>query len=163
MRLVIVIGVIIVSILIVLHESRAHSPRITEPQTELPIPEFFNKTAEEGLMEALIYYDIQYPEIVYAQAILETGNFKSTNCLVHNNLFGLYNSKEKRYCRFNHWTESVVAYKGWIQYRYRPNEDYYHFLNRIGYAKDSLYINKVKRIVNSNDKRNSTGGGKGNS
>lgn len=34
-----------------------------------------------------------------------------------------------------------------IQYRLRENEDYYHFLTRIGYAEDPQYITKVKGIV----------------
>ena len=33
-----------------------------------------------------------------------------------------------------------------IQYRYKNDEDYYHFLDRIGYAEDSLYIQKIKSI-----------------
>ena len=34
-----------------------------------------------------------------------------------------------------------------IQYKYKNNEDYYHFLDRIGYAEDSLYNNKLKNII----------------
>lgn len=122
---------------------------IPPPQDTVPaIPDFMNKSAEEGLMEAFEYYDIHHPEIVYAQAVLETGHSKSVGCLKHNNLFGLYNSKAKRYCRFNHWSESVVAYKEWIQRRYKPPEDYYEFLKRIHYARDPKYIKKLKKIVN---------------
>lgn len=110
-------------------------------------PEFMSKSANEGLKEALEFYDIQHPDIVYAQAVLETGYFKSVGCVKYNNLFGLYNSKTKRYCRFNHWTESVVAYKEWIQQRYNPQEDYYRFLTRIHYASDPAYISKLKQIV----------------
>lgn len=124
------------------------------------VPVFHEKPAKEGLKEALTYYEIQFPDIVYAQAILETGHFKSIGCIQRHNLFGLYNSKTKKYYRFNHWTESVVAYKEWIQERYRPPEDYYSFLQRIGYAEDPYYINKLKRIVNSNDKGRNLEGGK---
>ena len=60
-------------------------------------PDFFNKLPQEGLMEALEYYEIKHPQIVYAQAILETGHFKSNVCLNYNNLFGLYDSKNKDY------------------------------------------------------------------
>lgn len=118
-------------------------------------PDFFNKLPQEGLMEALIYYDVKYPHIVYAQALIETGNFKSDLCLNDNNLFGLYNSSRGRYHRFDHWTKSVVAYKDFIQRRYKPPEDYYKFLQRIGYAEDPNYINKLKGIVSRNDKRRS--------
>ena len=72
-------------------------------------PKFFSQTSKEGLEEALSYYGLEHKDIVYAQAVLETGHFKSEACLKYNNLFGLYNSKEKRYCRFKHWTESVLA------------------------------------------------------
>lgn len=116
---------------------------------------FHGKLPQDGLMEALIYYDIKYPHIVYAQALIETGNFKSDLCLSDNNLFGLYNSKRGKYHRFDHWTESVIAYKDFIQYRYKPPEDYYKFLQRIGYAEDSNYISKLKKVVKKNDTRRS--------
>lgn len=134
------------------------------PDTITLVPVFMDRTAKEGLIDALKYYDIQHPDIVYAQAVLETGHFKSEGCLKHNNLFGLYNSKAKRYCRFTHWTESVIAYKEWIQRRYKPPEDYYKFLSRIGYASDPTYISKLKQIVKKqDDKRRSLEGGKDNS
>ena len=126
-------------------------------QDTLTIPEFYNQTAEEGLSSALVYYDLCCPDIVYAQAQLETGYFKSAGCLTDNNLFGLYNSELNRYCRFNHWIESVVAYKNWIQRRYKPPNDYYDFLERIHYAGDSLYTWKLKQMVKQNEKRRSIG------
>lgn len=116
-------------------------------------PKFFSQSPEEGLMEALKYYGVKHPEIVYAQAVLETGNFKSNLCLNKNNLFGLYNSKAKRYYRFNHWSESIESYVNDIQDRYRPPNNYYKFLSDIGYAEDPNYIKKIKKIVN--DKRRS--------
>lgn len=118
-------------------------------------PDFFNKLPQEGLMEALEYYEVKHPQIVYAQAVLETGHFKSDLCLNDNNLFGLYDSKKHRYHTFDHWTESVVAYLDYVQHRYKPPNDYYKFLLDIGYAKDPHYINKVKEIVKQNDKRRS--------
>lgn len=118
-------------------------------------PTFKDKSPKEGLSEALEYYGILHPKIVYAQAVLETGHFKSSACINDNNLFGLYDSKNKRYYKFNHWTESVVAYKDYIQRRYEPPNDYYKFLSDIGYAEDPDYNNKLKRIVSRNDKRRS--------
>lgn len=128
-------------------------------------PDFMDKLASTGLMDALVYYNLQHSEIVYAQAILETGHFKSKLCKEANNLFGLYNSKDKQYYKFNHWSESVVAYKEWIQRKYRSPENYYTFLKRINYASDTNYISKLKQIEIKvkNDKRTSNGGGKDNS
>ena len=118
--------------------------------------DFFSKSPQDGLMEALEYYGVKHPQIVYAQAILETGHFKSDLCLNNNNLFGLYNSRENKYYVFDHWAESVMAYLNYIQYKYKPPNDYYKFLSDIGYAEDPNYINKLKRIVNKNDKKRST-------
>lgn len=118
-------------------------------------PKFFSQTPKEGLEEALSYYGLKHKDIVYAQAILETGNFKSKVCKENNNLFGLYNSKKKRYCKFKHWTESVVAYKEWIQKKYQPPNNYYTFLENINYAEEKEYTRLLKEIVNTrkDDKR----------
>ena len=115
-------------------------------------PDFFSKSPQEGLMEALEYYEIKHPQIVYAQAVLESNWFKSELCVKGNNLFGLYNSKEQKYYTFNHWANSVEAYVRMVQYKYKgekeePPNSYYKFLQDIEYAKDVLYISKLKELV----------------
>lgn len=116
---------------------------------KLEQPEFLmSNNPEEDLVAVLEYYEVQHLDIVKAQAILETGHFRSKVFREYNNLFGLYDSRKKDYYRFNHWSESVKGYIDFIQYRYEPPEDYYHFLDRIGYAEDPNYISKVKSIVN---------------
>lgn len=122
----------------------------TEEKTEVELPtdpvSFFNQSPEEGLIEALDYYGIQYPEIVYAQALLETGHFSSSVCKNYNNLFGLYNSKIKDYYSFEHWSDSVKAYRDFVQYKYKGNTDYYTFLVNLPYAIDPDYIRKIKQL-----------------
>ena len=110
-------------------------------------PDFFSKSPQEGLMEALEYYGVKHPQIVYAQAVLETGYFKSDLCLNDNNLFGLYNSKKHRYHTFDHWKDCIIAYKEMIQYKYKDGDDYLDFLKEIGYAEDSEYICKLKELI----------------
>lgn len=110
-------------------------------------PDFFSKSPQEGLMEALEYYGVKHPQIVYAQAVLETGHFKSDLCLNGNNLFGLYNSKKHRYYTFDHWADGIIAYKEMIQYKYKDDGDYLNFLKEIGYAGDIDYIYKLKEII----------------
>lgn len=110
-------------------------------------PAFENKTPEEGIDEALQYYKIEHPTIVKAQAILETGNFTSNLCIKNNNLFGLYDSKNKKYYSYNHWWESIEAYKKLIQRKYDNSKYYYMFLEDIKYAKDKDYISKLKEIA----------------
>ena len=114
-------------------------------------PKFFSQTPKEGLEEALSYYGLEHKDIVYAQAVLETGHFKSKVYLNYNNLFGLYDSRNKDYYKFNHWTESIVAYKEWIQKKYQPPDNYYAFLEEINYANDAEYISTLKSIVNNRE------------
>ena len=68
---------------------------------ELTIPNLYQEIIRNG---------IQHPRIVLAQAILETGWFRSPLCRNRHNLFGLTNPKTGKYYEFNHWTESVRAY-----------------------------------------------------
>lgn len=115
-----------------------------EPSKEIS-PFIESSPTYESVYMVCKMYNLEYPEIVAAQSVLETGHYKSQQCLQHNNLFGLYDSKNKRYYRFDHWTHSVLAYKQKVQYRYKGG-DYYEFLRKIGYAEDSLYVEKVKLI-----------------
>lgn len=103
---------------------------------------------DSTLYLALQYYEIKHPRIVLAQAKLESGNYKSKHCINKNNLFGLYNSKKKRYYSFEHWSHSVLAYKNMVEYKYKGG-DYYAFLVKISYASDPNYISKVKQIENN--------------
>ena len=99
----------------------------------------------DNLYAALKKHGIKFPKIVLAQAILETGNFKSRLCKEQNNLFGLRHSKG--YYSFDHWEESVIAYRDWVQYKHRNGEGYYSFLKRIKYAASKTYIYKVREIA----------------
>lgn len=104
-----------------------------------------NELTIENLYAALKKHGIKYPKIVLAQAILETGRFRSRVCNENNNLFGLRHSNG--YYVFDHWEESVIAYKNKVQYKHRDNENYYAFLKRIGYASAKDYVRRVREIV----------------
>ena len=109
--------------------------------------DFFKDQEATGtsMLVACEYYGVKYPSIVTAQAILESGNFKSQVFKKYNNPFGLYNSATKSYYKFNHWTDAILAYQTMIEYKYEGG-DYYSFLDSIGYAADQDYIRKVKAI-----------------
>ena len=128
------------------------SPNYEEEEVPVRLeqPEFFlaDKPNKELVKEACEYFGLKHSDIVVAQSILETGNYNSVNCTKNHNLFGLYNSRRGQYYKFDKWWKSVIAYRDMIQYRLKENEDYYKFLNRIGYAEDPEYISKVKEIVN---------------
>lgn len=108
-----------------------------------------NELNDSILYLALVHYDIKYPKAVLAQAKLESGNFTSSHYRNRNNFLGLYNSRRKEYFRFNHWSECILAYKDMVEYKLREGEDYYQFLDRIGYAENPNYIRLVKQIENN--------------
>jgi hypothetical protein len=114
-------------------------------------PPFLTQSAKEGLLEALEFYEIHHAEIVYSQAVLETGHFKSKLCVNHNNLFGI--KEGNKYKHYSHWIECVRDYKNRIQNKYKDGEDYYKFLERIKYAENRTYTSLLKQITNDNRRK----------
>lgn len=104
---------------------------------ELTIPNLYQEIIRNG---------IQHPRIVLAQAILETGWFRSPLCRNRHNLFGLTNPKTGKYYEFSHWTESVRAYYTKVQYKYKGG-NYLLWLQNIGYAEDPRYVREVIHIL----------------
>lgn len=100
---------------------------------------------KEGLFYALEYYEVLEPHIVYAQAVLETGWFKS-RLAKRGNLFGLYDSEKHCYRTYGHWIESVRDYRDKVQSKYRGG-DYFEFLDRLPYAADPAYTRKVRELA----------------
>ena len=99
-----------------------------------------------NLYQEIIRNGIRHPKIVLAQAILETGWFRSPLCRNRHNLFGLTNPKTGKYYEFNHWTESVRAYYTKVQYKYTGG-NYLLWLHKIGYAEDPRYVREVIKVV----------------
>ena len=99
-----------------------------------------------NLYKEIIRNGIRHPKIVLAQAILETGWFRSRACRHQNNLFGLTNPRTGKYYEFGHWTESVRAYYTKVHYRYRKG-NYLLWLRDIGYAEDPNYIRYVISVL----------------
>jgi len=88
--------------------------------------------------------DIKFPDIVYGQARLESGNFKSNVFKKYNNLFGF---RKSEYLYFRHWKECVAYYANW-QKKYYKQGDYFEFLTKIGYAEaDSIYKERVLACI----------------
>ena len=103
---------------------------------QLTIPNLYKEIIRNGIL---------YPKIVLAQAILETGWFRSSVCRNKHNLFGLTNPRTGKYYEFNHWTESVRAYYTKVQYKYKGG-NYLLWLDEIGYADNPDYIRTVVNI-----------------
>ena len=114
-------------------EQQKNVDDIIKAENQLPaltIPNLYKEIIRNGIL---------YPKIVLAQAILETGWFRSSVCRNKHNLFGLTNPRTGKYYEFNHWTESVRAYYTKVQYKYKGG-NYLLWLDEIGYAEDPKYI-----------------------
>jgi len=117
--------------------SRATAHNNDESLPELTIP---------NLLAEIKKNNIKYPKIVLAQAILETGWFKSSVCRNKHNLFGLTNPRTGKYYEFNHWTDSVKAYYSKVQYKFKGG-NYLLWLDKIGYAEDKTYVRALIRVL----------------
>lgn len=104
---------------------------------ELTIPNLYAEIKRNGIL---------YPKVVLAQAILETGWFRSSLCRNRNNIFGLTNPHTGKYYEFGHWTESVRAYLTKVQYKYKGG-NYLIWLKDIGYAEDPGYIEAIFKVL----------------
>lgn len=117
---------------------------------------------KQNLWQAILKADIKFPDIVYAQALLETGTFASTNCKVNNNLFGMNVPKKRktvakksngRYAKYNHWTQSVLDYKLYQDYLFAKKNytrSQYLYLLDTKYCESSGYTAKLHKIIKSN-------------
>lgn len=131
---------------------------VAEPDTN-----DYSEFNEDNLKHLIKVLNIQHPDIVYAQAVLESGNFTSNLFFEKNNLFGmgipsrrrsLSITKEGTYSDYqaNHlqgWQLSVIDYALW-------QDKYAHFLEReqyldylgSAYAEDPKYVDKILKLIN---------------
>ena len=66
-----------------------------------------------NLLEVIREVGLTNALIVLAQALLETGYFSSRVCKEYNNLFGLYDSKNREYFRFARWEDLPGGRTAW--------------------------------------------------
>lgn len=144
----------------------------TSPLVDLPIKDIIFDTKKqifysqvfnspftpELFRRALFFEEIQSPEIVYQQAQLETGNFKSELFLCANNAFGMRfprvrdtfaSGEYNGYAKYRSWLSCVKDYAQWQRWyidRGYSLDNYYLFLSEIGYATNKNYIALIKEM-----------------
>ena len=120
--------------------------------------------SEEALYNYLKELNVKFPEIIIAQARLETANYTSTIFKENNNLFGMKEAKIRittnkgsnlGHAVFDNWQDSVLDY-AFYQARYlgsiKTQKEYFDYLNN-RYAEDPNYISKVNKIVKDVESR----------
>jgi len=118
------------------------------------------------VIEEIIRNKIQHPEIVLAQALLESGNFNSYIFKNNNNMFGMRmpNRREthaigtyKSYAVYENWKMSIQDYalyqKAVLKGRDISKENYYAFLGR-RYAESPEYVAVIKKMVKKIEREN---------
>ncbi len=137
---------------------KAHAAGVTTPEERMIIIREDDKFSEEKFKEYLLQLNIRFPHIVYAQAVLETGNFKSNIFSSNNNLFGMKEAKVRAttnlgtdlgHAVYGHWRESVVDYALFqcaFLTKIKTEEGYYEYLKQ-NYAESPNYVSKVKELA----------------
>ena len=99
---------------------------------------------------------VMYPDIVYAQIMLETGRLTSLVYKSNNNLFGMRTIRNRittsigsnmGYAVYNNWRESILDYTIYqlLYLKDKARAEYLDYLNRV-YAKDPNYVEKINLI-----------------
>lgn len=117
-----------------------------------------NDFSEQMLKDYIEELNIPFGEIVFAQAKLESSNFKSKIFRENNNLFGMKkanirsttaNGEQYNHATYTSWKESVLDYALW-SCKYlsgvKTKEQYLAYLGD-NYAEDTLYIKKLKTLI----------------
>ena len=114
--------------------------------------------SEVKLRECISVLNIRFPDIVYAQMKLETGNFRSKVFRENNNLFGMKvaksrpttnKGKQHGHAIYHTWRESVIDYAIYSA-KYlsdiKTESEYLAYLKK-NYSEDPNYIKKIIEIA----------------
>jgi hypothetical protein len=135
-------------------------------------PEF----SRENLFNEIVAQGIICPNVVFAQAELESAFLTAGSSVKTNNLFGMrypgvrkttavglylqgkdsiiYGNrsdlrpflKKPTYAVYEHWTDAVKDYKLWQDYSFKTRSKYIEFLSRV-YATEPTYAERIREMV----------------
>lgn len=120
-----------------------------------------DKINYQNLYLKILECNIKFPDIVFAQAVLETGHFRSKLFQNANNLFGMKLPKKREtvavgktssgYATFESWESSVYDYSLWQNNILAKKGDlsrkqYLTMLDKM-YSKSKGYSKKVTKII----------------
>lgn len=112
----------------------------------------------EALREEMKRCGIKFPNIVMAQARLESGNFRSRIFREANNLFGMKLARSRNttaigefsgHALYENWRQSVMdysLYQSTYLRKIRTEEQYLEYLSQ-SYAESPTYVEKIKKMI----------------
>lgn len=115
--------------------------------------------SEDKLMDEIKRSGIKFADIVFAQAVLETGYFKSEIFQESNNLFGMKLARQRNttasgesrgHAYYDDWRLSVMDYSLYQTTYLRKIKTERQYLQYLAenYAEDPNYVNKLIKIKN---------------
>lgn len=113
--------------------------------------------SKKELKKYIKHLNLKHPDIVYAQAVLESGNFNSYIFKNNNNIFGMKEAQVRNntargsvngHAYYSNWRQSVIDYALFQSTYMRKlnREEYFRYLDR-NYARDPNYSKKLKQII----------------
>ncbi len=157
-----ILGVVVFSTyLSIFMSTQVYRTKILTEEARLIVMREENVFSKEKLKEYILQLNIKFPQIVLAQAELESGNFTSPIFKENHNFFGMKCAKlrpttnkgeNKGHAYFDTWRDCVVDY-AFYSATYlndiRSEAEYLDYL-RQNYAEDPNYVDKVKQIIERN-------------
>lgn len=121
------------------------------------ISEQINEITHDEVKLYLKQINVKFPEIVYAQTVLETGNYTSNICYENNNICGMKVSAKRPttaigskngHAYYRTWQESLLDYALYQAYYFDNVKTVDEYLDSLSnYAEDTTYIAKIKQIA----------------
>lgn len=117
-----------------------------------------NEFNQEKFTKKIKELNFTFPYIVYAQAVLETDNFKSKLFIENHNLFAMKEAVKRintakgtqyQHAYYDSWIESVydyAMYSATYLSNLKTESDYFDYLGQ-SYAEDKSYVSKLKSII----------------
>jgi hypothetical protein len=154
----IVQAALIISIAILIVGGSLKFDKVLTEQQVMIIMEKQNHFSNEKLVKKIKEMNFQFPYIVYAQALLETGRFTSKIFIENNNIFGMLHPVQRitlskgiqaSYAYYNSWMDSLYDYGLYASLylsKLKTEDDWYNYLQQ-SYAEDSGYVSALKNII----------------
>lgn len=111
-----------------------------------------------NMLTTMTEIGIVYPDIVMAQARIETAHFTSKIFRENNNLFGMRLPRQRsttaigeqyNHAEYTSWRQSVVDYKLWqdnVLTKVKSRRAYLRYLHE-NYAENKQYVKLIKQMI----------------
>lgn len=132
---------------------RTDTIRLTDTVYLDTLPEI---SLRDSVWQYILTVGMEEPEIIFKQCLLESARFSSPIWNENNNCVGMKKAyqrptlamgENRGHAVFESWQDCILDLRIWqIKYYKDTTENYYNFLNRMGYAESTEYESKLKSI-----------------